>query len=141
MVLLLAVVVAAVLGVSGCLALVSIDIVSADPVGVALGWATVAGLSAVAALVVVILALATLFLCRPKSVALLAVVAAVVSPVVAVYLAVSIGVDVATQKATADLTTSGSAVAAVVLRVVDTTGVDIGPMHDLLIELAGSSEA
>ena len=128
LVLVLAVVVAVVYGAATFAALASVDLMSGDPFRAALGWASVAGVVAVAALVVLAMAVYAFVWSRPRAVAGFATAVAVVLPIVAGVFAFRLGVM-----------THGPETALLVLKIADRLGINFGPLRDLLIGLVGSS--
>lgn len=100
--LVLAVVVAVILGACTYVGLATVRLSSLDPVGAALTWLTFDAYAVAAALVVVALAVGALVVSRPKFLACLALVVAVVLPFGAAYLGVSLGIPVATRHVAAD---------------------------------------
>lgn len=132
-----AVATAVTLGVSGYLALATIDITSTDPFGPALAWTVVAAVAALVAVGVVLLGIVAVIWCRPRGLAALGLVAALVLPVAAVLVAVPAGFHTARQKTADELTVDGG-VADRVVDLADTWNVHLGPARDLLRAIIGT---
>lgn len=131
-----AVVVAAVFGLTGFYVLDSVDLTAGNPFGEAFGWLLLFGLTGVAAVVVVLLAIVAVFRCRPRGVAVVALLAGIALPVVAVVLAVTFGVDALQRNAVAALG-ADTGVAADALDVLEAWGVPVAPVRDLLRSVGG----
>lgn len=142
--LLLAVMVSVLLGAVIYQMLVSVDLVSADPFVGLTGWMTALGAVALGALVVFVLAMITFVIARPKVLAGMALAASLLLPAGAVVLGVGYGGSVLRQNVENDLAAQGAAVAAEGTAAVDAIvselerrGLDIGPLRDLIVGIAG----
>ena len=143
-VLLLAVMVSVLLGAVTYQMLVSVDLVSADPFAGLTGWATGLGAVAFGALVVFVLAMITFVIARPKVLAGMALTASLLLPAGAFVLGVWYGGSVLRQNVENDLAAQGAAVAAegtaavdAVVQELERRGLDIGPLRDLIVGIAG----
>ena len=136
-VLLLALVVSALLGVLTYQTLASVDLISADPLGGLAGQATTLGAVALGAFGVFVLAVIALAVARPKVLAGLGLAASLLLPVGAVVLGVMYGGDVLRQNVENDLPTDGASAARTLLEELARNGVDPGPLGDLIVGIAG----
>jgi hypothetical protein len=127
-VLVLAVVVAAVLGACTYLGLATLRISAADPWGVAWTWLTAIAAAAAAAVLVFLLGVVALVVSRPKLVAALATVVALVLPVVVLKFALSFGIEAAARHAAMD----GGTLVDLLTAGVDQLGSVNGPVRDVL---------
>jgi hypothetical protein len=128
-----AVVTAGVVGIAGYLALDSVDFVSADPFGVALGWLELAVMAGVAAVVVVLASLVAVVRCRPRTTAVMALISSLGLPVLAVVLAVLFGVQ--------GLASNAGQLGGAATRVVDLLDswhVPVGPLRDIVHSAQGT---
>jgi hypothetical protein len=137
-VLVLAVVVAAVLGICTYVGLATVRITASDPWGTAWTWLTVCGAAALAAVVVFLLGVVALLVSRPKLVAAMATLVALVLPFVALKFGLSFGIAAVTRHAGMD----GAALVDLLTAGLDQLGsVAGGPVRDVLewvIRLAAS---
>jgi hypothetical protein len=143
-VLVLALVVSALLGVLIYQLLASVDLFSADPLGGLEGPATTLGAVALGAVVVFVLAVIALVIARPKVLAGLGLAASLLLPVGAVMLGVMYGGAVLRQNVESDIAAGGAAVSAegaaaaeAVIQELERRGLDAGPLRDLIIQVAG----
>jgi hypothetical protein len=136
-VLVLALIVSALLGVLTYQTLASFDLGSADPVGSVAGWAGMLGVVALGALVVFVLAVIAFVIARPKALAGLGFLASVLLPVGAVLLGFVYGGDVLRQNIEADVAAAGPAAVNAVIEELERNVPDIGPLRDLIIQIAG----
>jgi hypothetical protein len=143
-VLLLALMVSVLLGAVTYQMLVSVDLVSADPFAGLTGWMTALAAVALGALVVFVLAMITFVIARPKVLAGMALAASLLLPAGAVVLGVWYGGSVLRQNVENDLAAQGAAVAAegsaavdAIVSELERRGLDIGPLRDLIVGIAG----
>jgi hypothetical protein len=144
LVLVLALVASGLLGLLTYQMLVSVDLISENPLGGLAGQATTLGAVAFGALVVFVLAVIAIAVARPKALAAMALAASLLLPVGAVALGVYYGGAVLRQNVESDLASAqgdiaadGAAAARTVLEELRRNGVDPGPLGDLLIQIAG----
>ncbi len=133
LVLLLALIDSAVLGLLVYQALAAIDLTSADPFGALGEQLATLGTVALGAVVVFVLALIALVVARPRALAALGLLAAVLLPIGGVLLGLWFGGDVLRQRTEATVAEGTAAVD----RVVDELErrlLDLGPLRDLLPE-------
>ncbi len=131
-VLVLALIVSALLGVLSYQALVSVDLISADPFGSVAGWASAFGVVAVAAVVVVVLAVVAVAVARPKALAALGLAASLLLPLGAVGVSVWYGGDVLRQNVQNDIEAESADAARAFVEELESNVPDIGPLRDLV---------
>jgi hypothetical protein len=136
-VLVLALIVSALLGVLTYQTLASFDLGSADPVGSVAGWAGMLAVVALVALGVFVLAVIAFVIARPKALAGFGFLASVLLPVGAVLLGLVYGGDVLRQNVEADVAAAGPAAVDAVIEELERNVPDIGPLRDLIIQIAG----
>jgi hypothetical protein len=131
-VLVLALIVSALLGVLTYQALVSVDLVSADPFASVAGWASSLGVVAVGAVVVIVLAVVAVAVARPKALAGLGLAASLLLPIGAVGVAVWYGGDVLRQNVQNDIEAESAEAARAFVEELESNVPDIGPLRDLV---------
>jgi hypothetical protein len=136
-VLVLALMVSALVGVLTYQSLVSVDLISADPLGGLTGWATALGAAALGALGVFVLALIAFVIARPKALAGLGLAASVLLPVAAAFVGVLYGGDVLRQNVQNDVAAESADAARTVIEELQRNVPDIGPLRDLIVWVAG----
>jgi ABC-type transport system involved in multi-copper enzyme maturation permease subunit len=127
---------AATLGSTGYLTLNSVDFASIDPLGSTAGWLVIFGVAAVSAAVAVLLSVVALVWCRPRAVAVVALVSSLALPVLAVALAATFGTQALKENAVADLRSHGE-VALQAVDVLESWHVEVGPLRELLHSFVG----
>lgn len=135
--LILGLVLSVLLGYAAFMSLVSIDMVSGDPLGRSFGWLTVLVLIIVGLMVALVLSIIALFRASPQLVATLALVLTVLLPWVAVIVGVKFGAEILAVRAQRDLAVSGGQVAAAIFEALADRGIDPGPFRTLLERLLG----
>ncbi|HYH31182.1 MAG TPA: hypothetical protein VD903_12410 [Pseudonocardia sp.] len=136
-VLVLALMVSAVLGLLTYQTLASVDLISADPFASVSGWATALGGAAVGALGVFLLAAIALAIARPKALAAFVLAASLLLPVGAVVVGTLYGGDVLRQNVQDDLATESADAARALADELERSVPDIGPLRDLIVRIAG----
>ena len=126
-----AVLTAAFLGVAAFETLRGVDLASVHPFATALAWLTAFGVGVALAAAVVVLALVACVRCRPRRVAVLALVAAVVLPAPSVGLAVTLGLSALRSNAVADLR-ADAVVVSRSLSVLESWDIDVEPLRRLV---------
>lgn len=132
LVVVLALIVSALLGVLTYQTLASVDLISANPLGALEGRATTLVMAALGALVVFVLAVIAIVVARPKALAGLGLLASVLLPVGAVILGVMYGGEVLRQNVEKDVAAAGPNAVDAVVKELERKGLDIGPLRDLL---------
>ena len=138
-VLVLTLIVSVLLGVLTYQALVSVDLISADPFGSVAGWASTLGMVAVGAIVVFVLAVVAVAVARPKALAGLALGASLLLPLGAVGVGVWYGGDVLRQNVQNDIEAESAEAARAFVAELERNVPDIGPLRDLVRGLAGQN--
>lgn len=114
------------------LGLVSIHVVSADPLGDANVWFVLGAVGAVGAVFSMAAAVVGTVWCRPRRVAGTALVASVLLPAAGLTFAVVLGSNQLKSDAISDVERNGSTAASIVLKNMDDYGVEGGPARDFL---------
>ncbi|MHA6623973.1 hypothetical protein ACU61A_01060 [Pseudonocardia sichuanensis] len=138
-VLVLALIVSVLLGVLTYQALVSVDLISADPFASVAGWTSALGSVALGALGVFLLAVIALVVARPKALAGVGLFASVLLPVAAVVVGVWYGGDVLRQNVQNDIEAESAEAAQAFVEELERNVPDIGPLRDLVRGLAEQS--
>ncbi len=125
--------------------LVSVDILSGDPLGAVGGQVMSLGGVMFGALVVFVLAVIALVIARPKAIAGLGLAASLLLPVAALVLGLWYGGSVLRQNVEADIAQAGpevaaqgaAAVADAIVQELENRGIDAGPVRDLITGVVG----